>query len=295
LISFESTYSTGMGKPPKMSIRLARTLAPVFALLMGMSGCGGSDSNRDIGNSIQNAFLKTLVDAANRDGPPSYVAQSTIYSCHEQNSGVPLGQLTVGELQGAQGSMLFHCAVTETATGGPAVGGSEGWLYYLELRTGGRWHANWQPLPITADDVVPRYPCDALCNGLIGHGLPAELAGDETSGHTVGTNRTGTPSSSSSGDAASSSSSTSPTPPAASCGPFNVAGGQPSHYTNITVSGASCSVGRALATSDALGPSAPATPLGEGYTCTHPTDSASLEAQCVNGSAEVDLYANQNG
>jgi hypothetical protein len=80
---------------------------------------------------------------------------------------------------------------------------------------------------------------------------------------------------------------------ATSCGPFDVPGGNPSHYTNITVTGTSCAVGHAMAMQDALGPSAPRSTIGEGWTCGGPPEDSDprLEAQCNNGSAQVDLYA----
>jgi hypothetical protein len=81
---------------------------------------------------------------------------------------------------------------------------------------------------------------------------------------------------------------TTQTTSATSCGPFNVPGGNPSHYTNITVTGTSCSTGRAVATSDAVAPGGRVPVAAEGYTCASPSN----VRQCVNGSAEVDLYSN---
>lgn len=95
--------------------------------------------------------------------------------------------------------------------------------------------------------------------------------------------------------------STSASPPSSSvdCGPYNVPGGNPSHYTDITVTGTSCAVGHVMAKTDALGTSAPRSTIGEGWACGGPPPNSDpqLEAQCTNtnGPGEVDLYTNSNG
>lgn len=89
---------------------------------------------------------------------------------------------------------------------------------------------------------------------------------------------------------------TTQTTSATSCGPYNVPGGNPSHYTNITVTATSCRVGHAMAQQDALGTNAPRSTIGEGWACGGPPENSDpqLEGRCVNtnGPGEVDLYAN---
>lgn len=91
---------------------------------------------------------------------------------------------------------------------------------------------------------------------------------------------------------------TTTTQAALSCGPYDVPGGQPSHYNNITVTGATCKTARDIAKSDALGlsdPSYTAPPDAQGYFCVHPVDAGQLEGECHNDSVRVYLYANTNG
>jgi hypothetical protein len=167
-------------------LRHAALLSLIGAVIV--SGCGGgsSGSNVNIGNSIQGAFLSALDNATTGNGTTSYTAQFTIYQCDDQNSGVPLDQLTTGDLASAQGSMLFHCELTRNVSSSVALApsGSDGWLYYLEVKTGGNWDAQWEPLPVTSQDQIP--PCSgALCNEPLGKEPPDHVTGDENSGHVV--------------------------------------------------------------------------------------------------------------
>jgi hypothetical protein len=83
--------------------------------------------------------------------------------------------------------MLFHCGVTRNVSSASAFGpnGSDGWLYYLTVRNGGKWDAKWTPIPILSQDVTT--PCSGtLCNGFVGGSPPPdEVAGNESSGHVV--------------------------------------------------------------------------------------------------------------
>ena len=125
---------------------------------------------------------------------------------------------------------------------------------------------------------------------------PGSVAGGSTA---AGSSET-TPSSST--DTSTSESTASPRPesgasssPSAGtdCGSYDVHGGRPPHYTDITARGVSCATAHVLAKEDALGPSATqAPPSVQGFTCTHPTESGEPEARCTDGPAEVDLYAN---
>jgi hypothetical protein len=95
---------------------------------------------------------------------------------------------------------------------------------------------------------------------------------------------------------ATTSSPTSPSSSSVDCGPYDVPGGQVSHYTDITAAGASCGTARAVAkwVDNGVPGSSRGPAVTEGWGCSHPSDGSQLEAQCNNGSAEVNLYANPN-
>ncbi len=80
---------------------------------------------------------------------------------------------------------------------------------------------------------------------------------------------------------------------AVSCGPFSdpsAAEGDPKHFSNITVVGASCVTARAVAISAGQAPGSSGGPVAaEGFGCSFPPDGPPY-AQCTNGSVEVDLY-----
>jgi hypothetical protein len=79
-----------------------------------------------------------------------------------------------------------------------------------------------------------------------------------------------------------------------SCGAFSdpsAAEGDPTRFSNITVTGASCATARAVAISAGVAPGSSGAPAAaEGFGCSFPPDSGSLYGQCSNGSVEVDLY-----
>lgn len=80
---------------------------------------------------------------------------------------------------------------------------------------------------------------------------------------------------------------------AVSCGPFSdpsAAEGDPKHFSNVTVVGASCAIARAAAISAGEAPGSSGGPkAAEGFGCSFPPDGPPY-ARCSNGSVEVDLY-----
>ena len=173
------------------AVRSSHRAGIAVGCALAVAGCGvgvgaSSSASGNIGDAIQQSFISTLDNATSGNGTTSYSVEFTIYRCDDQTTGVPLDQLTGEELQNAQGAMLFHCALTRDVSSAyaSAPSGSDGWLYYLEVRGGGKWDAKWQPLPVTTEDQIP--PCSgAVCNLAIGKGPPNEVAGDEASGHVV--------------------------------------------------------------------------------------------------------------
>jgi hypothetical protein len=77
------------------------------------------------------------------------------------------------------------------------------------------------------------------------------------------------------------------------CGSFNdpsASEGDPKHFSDVTVVGASCAIARAVAISAGEAPGSSGGPkAAEGFACSFPPDPPPY-AQCSDGSVEVDLY-----
>jgi hypothetical protein len=156
-----------------------RVTLAVVSLAAVLAGCGGGASTSartPMGAEVRTAFLKTLDAELTAPGWTAKIGSQ----CQDQNTGIPIGQLTSAELSAADDDMLFHCSVDLVS----ATDGQLGELYYVTVKAGGRWSAVWEPVPIVSGYDV-KDPCaGAACTAVFTSLQYGDtLTGDTRGGH----------------------------------------------------------------------------------------------------------------